>query len=340
MEELLCSRADRALWVKAAHRAFAEDMNTCAPGCLGRAKCTAACVALRQPDLSHSCVKAYGDIAQCTACRCWTQCIRGASEMCEACVVSSCNPDFFRTTGLADMPSDGKVNRSAVSQSTRIVGGLSCSRRDELVWEKSAGDSVPVYVRSCAPLCMGGAKCIAACIAKREPDLTASCALEYGKLAACAARRCWSRCLFRSSASCGACLESSCTPAFVRTTGLRGPTSNNGQRVDTLVNDPVMYAGTSAFAIAVVWVLLVLLSAVMCRRQAALWFTCLRRKMHGHHWESPICSPTWVSDIPTSSCTIYDVCDTVASYESKCLSAHRVCSFERAPSSDDHSIIK
>lgn len=112
--ETLCSDEDKALWSRSAAAEFEEDMNACAPGCLGGSRCTASCAQARQPQLTASCVSAYGELASCTASRCWSRCIGGASSACEACVDDKCNPRFFATTGLArkKAPNRGRARRT------------------------------------------------------------------------------------------------------------------------------------------------------------------------------------------------------------------------------------
>ena len=94
----LCTKADKALWLKRAQAEFEADMNACAPSCMGGARCTAGCLEKRQPDLSPVCLSAFGELAACSARKCWSQCMMGASPKCEECVVAQCNPAFFQVT--------------------------------------------------------------------------------------------------------------------------------------------------------------------------------------------------------------------------------------------------
>ena len=87
------------MWERAASQAFSTDMGACGPRCLGSKVCTVQCVGQRHPGLSPACLEAYGEIAQCTARRCWAVCASGTHAQCGACGVR-CNPRFFETTGF------------------------------------------------------------------------------------------------------------------------------------------------------------------------------------------------------------------------------------------------
>ncbi|KAL1512331.1 hypothetical protein AB1Y20_005593 [Prymnesium parvum] len=293
MAAALCTRDDRVVWATSAHRSFAGDMKACAPGCIGAAKCTAACVARRQPRLTEGCVKAYGDLAQCTARRCWSQCMGGASARCEACVEASCNPEFFGSTGLPESFKDGGAPPA----------GAVCTKSDQKVWEKLAKDAFPDDMKACAPGCLGASKCTAACVARRQPGLTEGCVKAYGDLAQCTARRCWSQCVGGASARCEACVEASCNPEFFGSTGLKEPP----RRAARAHAPPpaASYGSYGAMAVGAAVLLLLLLLLVVARRRVALsWRLYFRRTLFGRNGKARSSSRT--SELP---CSCHDVSD-------------------------------
>ena len=298
--EPLCTKDDRKLWDKSAHLAFSEDMNACAPGCMGGAKCTAACAAKRQPLLSESCMRAYGDIAQCTARRCWSQCIGGGSSpKCEGCVVSSCNPAFFATTGLSEAFAGGRSERESGGKGSPPPPGDVCTKADKVLWEKKAHLAFDEDMNACAPGCMGGAKCTAACAAKRQPLLSESCVRAYGDIAQCTARRCWSQCIGGKGPKCEGCVVSSCNPAFFATTGLKEMPAKRGVK-QIPVNSVAAESGSGSWpgAVGVVSMLLALALLVFAgyRFLWPRWRVRVRRQLYGAKWKAR--SSCRSSDLP------------------------------------------
>ena len=95
----VCSDADKNIWSSKGKANFDTDMSTCGHKCLGRSSCVKSCIESAE-GYSDACSSCFGDLAGCTASKCWSKCIGGESDSCKECVTSNCDPTFTTCSGI------------------------------------------------------------------------------------------------------------------------------------------------------------------------------------------------------------------------------------------------
>jgi len=96
----MCGDApDQAVWNTKGEAHFAADMSTCGRQCVGTNSCVTECI-VKAEGYSAACSGCFGNLASCTASKCWFKCITGASASCKACTVKNCVPAFETCSGL------------------------------------------------------------------------------------------------------------------------------------------------------------------------------------------------------------------------------------------------
>merc|ERR1712039_287409 len=109
------------IWNSKGEKAFKDDLNTCGKKCLGKASCVTSCIEGKE-GYGPACSQCFGDLAQCTASKCWAKCIAGDTPACEKCVISNCNDGFKQCSGLTP-PSEELATKE-----------LGCDEFDERIW--------------------------------------------------------------------------------------------------------------------------------------------------------------------------------------------------------------